>query len=253
MASALNTATKHKTLQLQAIPWKLEGSAFLLPVSAFPLPDQELERVRAFLQRLSEAITVKWRLSLEVFVQLAQLSLGDGAKRFSSHGPKWQPEMGLGVWPGREAPALWTKEDFVNLGPGERPRRVTYHVFRIAAAPARGEARDVMLGLGTVVQVMTKDDSQTLLRLARELLLPTIKEPAFRSFPYYAPLLDRSSLMGTTGQQLLSWFCGSSVYIRESFEDTGILIGSVQPLGPVLQELGGRAVGEPANSWQFDL
>lgn len=251
-AHSVNTASKGKTLQLQEIPWKHEGTALLLPVSGFPIPEPELARIREFLQGLSDRVIAKSRLSLEIFVQLAQLSLADGARRFSAHAPNWQPEMGLGVWPDREPPSLWAKEDFLNLGPGEKPRRVTYHVFRVTALPSRAEARDVMFGLGTVIQIMTRDDSPSLLRAAREVLLPMIKEPAFRSFSYYAPLLDRNSLTAATAQQVQAWFCGSSLYIRESFEDTAILIASLQPLDTVLSEMGGQPSGDSAGNWLFE-
>jgi hypothetical protein len=239
MATSPIQPFEKNSILLQAIPWKLDGDAFLLPVSGFPVPDAELTHLRTFLRNLSGAILRNQSLSLEVFVQVAQLSVGDGIARFSAHSREWKAKMGLGVWPDRQPPTIWTKEEFLELGPDERPRRLVHQLFRIGGTTdVRQSAHDCMLGIGVVMNIITRDETKALLEKGKAALFPHITDPSFRSFSYYLPLLDRNSLLAGNAQQLDNWLCGSSFYIRESFEDKGILIASRDRLKPVLDGLG---------------
>ena len=220
-----------------APPWE----ACLLPLSGFPMPVEEVERVRGLLQGFSRAAAARWKLAAEVFILVPQLVNGDAGSRLSKHGREWIPALGLGVWPDRGPPTVWTKEDFENLGFGDMPRTLMYQVFRVTTGPeARENARNVMLGAGTVIQMMTSAGSEALLQAGREVLLPPIQDPAFTSFPFYMPLLEGKSFAGAKAEQLDRWLCGATVYVRESAEDQAILIASREPLRPVLESLGGR-------------
>jgi hypothetical protein len=220
--------------------------AFLVPVSGFPMQDWEARRYRVLISRLTEMASRRWDLSVEVFVQFAQLSLGDAAARFSSHVREWVPTLGLGIWPDRTPPSLWTQDEFMDLGMSETPRKVSYKVLRVTTQKGRDEAPEAMLGLGTIVQIMVPRARNVFLTNTRIVFLPTIKEPMFRKSAFYLPLIDRGTLEKAVDNDLLTWLCGGAVYIRESTEDSALLILSREPLAPVLHELGGKFVSESA-------
>src|SRR5258708_1320153 len=108
-------------------PWEL----FLLPISAFPTPEEEIELARKFFQRLTPMIENEWKLPMEIFIQSTQAHVGDGATRLFDHGSEWKTKLGLGVWPDRLPPTLWRREDFQNLDVGEMPRRLMYSTLRV--------------------------------------------------------------------------------------------------------------------------
>jgi hypothetical protein len=95
------------------------------------------------------------------------------------------------------------------------------------------------------MNILTRDDTKTLLEKSKAALFPPITDPSFRSFSYYLPLLDRNSLLAGNPQQLEGWFCGSSLYIRESFEDKGVLIAAREKLKPILDGLGDLSQAGP--------
>lgn len=241
------------SVQLAAAPQPAE--AYTLPVSGFPMPALEVERAGHFLAALSAAMTEEWTASVEVFIQFNQLHLADGARRFGSNAPNWRPKLGLGVWPDRDPPTLWTTEEFQKLQPGEKMRPMNYKVFQIRAPGGMpGQARDAMLGLGTVVEIVTAGGSEALLDQTRKRFLPHIKEPAFRNYKFYIPLLDRKSVEAANiagNGQLEDWLCGAAAYIRESAEDRAILIVSLRPLAPVFARLSGRLEQSPQPEWRF--
>jgi hypothetical protein len=233
-----------------ALPWE----CFLLPVSAFPLQDEEVSTAGTFLKDITSEVSARWQLASEVCVQVEQSDETEYRLLHAKHAAKWIPEVGLGVWPDREPPAVWTKEEFMNVAPGEKLRPMMYQVLRITTSQeARQQARDLMLKYGPALEIMTSDDSDTFLKKTTALLLPPIKDPSYTCFPFYVPLLEVKSLIGASPEQLEAWFCGASLYIRESFEDKGILIVSREPFGPILEKLGGRFEQKPEPHWEIPV
>jgi len=238
-------------VRLNGMPLQPPLQAFLVPISAFPVPDPELATLTTFLRTLTAAAAREWDLSSEVFVQLEQLKVGGARALFSEHAPEWIPEVGLGVWPDRDPPAIWTREEFKNAVPGERLRPLMYQVFRVGTSPAsRERAREIMLGCGPVLQIMAVDCDR-FFRETSALFLSRIKHRSYRSFPFYVPLLEKKTLETAKPDQLEAWFCSATVYIRQSFEDKAIVIASREPLTPILEELGGRFEKKPEPVWRI--
>jgi hypothetical protein len=161
-----------------------------------------------------------------VFLQVNHLGKA-GSARLVERTREWMPEMGLGVWPDRDPPTLWTHADFADLGPGERIRPLMYQVMPIAGAgPNKRMALGVMLGVGAALEIVMPDDGEAFFEQSKALLVPPIKERALLSFSIYIPLFERKSCESAAPEQLDSWFCGASAYMRESVEDNGVLIVS---------------------------
>ncbi len=238
-------------LSLETLEAPAEWEAFRLPVSGFPLPEEEASALRRFWQSLSGAAVKAWKLSTGVFLQFAQLQTGDVWRRLSDHGREWKPEIGLGVWPDRPAPHLWTEKEFLDLVPGSSPV-LMYQVFRVTTQ-AQAQARDVMLGFGTVMEVLSAEPAESFLKRGMDVFLPGIEDPMFRVYPFYVPLLEAGTLRKAKTADLEKWFCGATIYLRESVEDGAVVIASRQPLGPILRQLGGKAgSGTTAPAvWEF--
>jgi hypothetical protein len=218
-------------------PWE----CYLLPVSEFPLKDEELPAVTKLILNLTEELAAQKHLSSEVFVQVEQSDETDYRRLFAVHARDWIPEVGLGVWPDREPPAVWTPEEFMNAAPTGTLRPLFYQVLRITTSPkARREARDLMIKYGPALEIMTSDETDTFLEKARRLLLPPITDPSYTCYPFYVPLLEVKSLTAASAEQLTEWFCGASLYLRESFEDTGVLIASSIPMKEILGRAGAQ-------------
>ncbi|HUA20141.1 MAG TPA: hypothetical protein VMB25_15440 [Bryobacteraceae bacterium] len=225
-------------------PWQ----SAVLPLSSFPTPVEELGPVRAFVGELVRRLAAS-APTVETFIQFESLHLADGASHVSRNGRQWMPMMGLGVWPDREPPKIWTVEEFQELVPGEKPRPLMNIALRVTGArEARHQARDVLVGRGTIIQLFANLDSEKLLANARELLLPPIQDPSFKAFPFYIPLLEAKSVSGASSHQLDAWSCGAHTYIRESVEDHGVLIVS-KSLEEALRGLGAKLSETEPREW----
>jgi hypothetical protein len=221
-------------------------------VPAFPIPKQNLTVFTNFLGNLTAAAAEVWKLRSELFIQLEQLHEAASRSLFSEHAREWIPEVGLGVWPDRDPPAGWTREEFMNAGPEERLRPLMYQVFRITTSlPTKDHARNLMLVFGPVLEILTSD-SEAFLSKTKAVLVSPIKDPSYACYPFYVPLLEGKTLTAATGEQLEAWLSAATIYIRESFEDQGILIASREPLTRILKELGGEFEERPA-AWRIPI
>ena len=231
----------------RSAPW----DAVFLPVAEFPIPQQKMPPFRKFWSACDRAFLKGGKLTPEVFLQTNHLGkIGSG--RLVRHAREWMPQVGLGVWPDQKPPALPTAADIQDLGPGEKPRPMMYQVMHISGeAATRRMALAAMLGTGVALEIVTPAGGEDFLKRSRDLLLPPIKEPGFRNYPFYVPIIDPPSLQGATAEQLDRWFCGASAYIRECVEHKGILIVSRNPLMPLLKQLGGEFLQEPEPHWQI--
>lgn len=248
---AAHTQSNDTLICMTPLPSARPYEAYILPVSQFPVPELERLALRDFLDALSAVMRQTFRLRSEIFLQLNQLRLDGGPRILEQHAAEWMPLGGLGVWPDRESTRVWKPEDFMNLGVADTLRPSTYQVFRITKSPQIAvSARNLMLGRGTVVEILTSDSIDSFLKKTAETLFPSIKETSLRGFRFFVPLFERKSLGAASAAELDLWFCGASVYVRESVEDKGVLIASREPLGQVFERLGANFVDKPEPHWR---
>ena len=219
------TPARRKELALQTISVPEPWTAAVIPVSGFPVPEDERFRLRESLAEWCAEVAGKNKLTASTWLQMNHMHLDQGAPKLSANGRTWLPMTGLGVWPDREPPRLWTKADFLDREYGQPLPPLMHTVFHISGgAEASNHARDVMIGSGTVVHVLLEGDAGQYHEAMRELLLPPITEEALRGHPFYMPLLETRSLRNVTVDVLDAWMGAARVYVRESVEDRGVLI-----------------------------
>ncbi len=235
MAAFVNLNQTH--IRLSSLGLKDPWSGFLLHLSGFPTAEAELIPAREFVRNVAALLVKREGGFVETFVQFTQLHLGDGAKRLSSRGREWLPRMGLGVWPDRDPPHSWSIEELRDILPGEKVRPLMDIALRVTAPAKQDEARDAMLGIGTVLQFIVPD-REGFIKAARDLLLPPITDPSYTSFAFYVPLLQGASIRNATAGQLESWMCGARAFLRESPEDEGILLVARGPMDDIVLQSG---------------
>lgn len=173
-------------------------------------------------------------------IQYNQLNRGNASSIMSANFMAWGIDSGLGYWPEREPPVLWTEEDFTELDIGEMPRPLMHQIFGInKGLPAIREAFRLLLGLGPMVFTLSEDSVPKVKERATALFRPLIEEPALRMFAYYYPLLCAATFASENADRLDEWTCGIHFFLRESPEEKGIFIASRRPLDRVWQASGG--------------
>jgi len=235
-----------------AAPWEV----IVAPTGEYPMAPGDAERLNGFVDAALDHLCRPEDLQEETFIQLAQAHHEDGPARISGNGRTWLPSIGLGVWPDREPPKLWTEDDFKGLDAGEQVRTLMYQTLRVTGeAEARAHARRTMLGLGCALTFgLPPAAADGFKERRRAELLTPITDTTFTCFPEYVPLLEAKSFRDTPLETLDRWMCGAAVYVRESAEDNGLLIAARQPLAPVLQALGAKAAESPgAAKWSLPI
>jgi hypothetical protein len=206
-----------------------------------PVADDDRALLRKIFEPfLAEALKEYAGFHAHGLIQYNQLNRGNAASIMSAHFMAWGIDSGLGYWPEREPPALWSEEDFTELDIGEMPRPLMHQVFGInKGLPAIQEAFRLLLGLGPMVFTLSEDSVPKVKERATALFRPLIEEPALRMFAYYYPLLCAATFASENADRLDEWTCGIHFFLRESPEEKGIFIASRRPLDRVWQAAGG--------------
>lgn len=225
------------------------AEAVLIPFSAFPPSPHEREVRVDFMQRLVAALRSRWSLDSEMFLYIPRLNRGGGNAMLAAHAQQWSPKQGLGVWPNRESPKLWTKEEFMALNAGDQLRPLMDTVFHITRKAAQREVAESLRGLGAMLEFLLPAGDTEFFKRSKTLLSPMLKEPAFQVFKLQVPLLDAAAIGGAAFDQLSRWLCGARAYIWESEEDHGTVVLSLAPLAAILESLGARRLAEAPGEW----
>lgn len=239
-------------LSLRSLPgtgeWHLYLAGYPGPL---PLASRECGQLREWFARCLSGFLAEYPgFHAFALLQYNQLNLGGASQIASTHFGAWAIDSGLGYWPEREPPRLWTREDFTDLDLGETPRPLMHQVFGInKGLPAIQEAFRLLLGLGPMVFTLSEDSVQKVKERATAMFKPLIQEPALRLFAYCFPLLCAATFSPENQEKLAAWACGIHFFLRESPEEKGIFIASRRPLDRVWQATG--AVQSQPGVWTW--
>ncbi|AEU36270.1 hypothetical protein [Granulicella mallensis] len=222
-------------LVLKGTPGGYEHWFVPCPIGARP---DSYDALREFLETLVLHLVRDFGCSHESFIGLgrnvdrsASLLLGDNARH-------WHPQTGLGVWANRPAPRMLRGADVEDLDPENLPQVMPIQLRVQSEGTARLHAMTTMLGTGCGLQLVSRMEGKRMLRSLQEYHLSLITDRIYRIFPWYVPLLENTSIAEPISQTTLDAIQGITLYIRESPEDGGVLLLSMEPLRGTLEALG---------------
>src|SRR5579884_1417616 len=143
---------KKEALRVSSPPAPGPFDAALVETGRFPDHEETPEFVRNELRPWLRKLAHEHSLQPAAWIQGADLHEGNAADLVRKHGAQWIPETGLGVWPDREPPRLWSAEDFHELDPGQKIRPMMYTVFHVSGGTEASEhALSTLAGSGTLI------------------------------------------------------------------------------------------------------
>jgi hypothetical protein len=200
-----------------------EGWCACILEAEYPMESERAQAYRNQVQSLLDASDVfAPPRRQQVLLQFDRLRPGEDVALLRQNARVWLPDIGLGVWPHRDPPRLWSHEEFIDT-PMEKLRPIMHRILRVDPDPAATRsAWETMLGLG-IIRIASQD-LDAFYRRVTDCCLARIDEPSFESFPFYLPLLEARTLAELSPDELLSWLGGADAYTRESSEDGGLLL-----------------------------
>ena len=229
-------------LALKLLSREAGRHVWLLPYAGRPF-HQPIDQPGAHPDRLAAwlhvATTLARRLStagrLDLFIELSRLNY-EGTKKISPNGAAWMPAPGLGIWPQGRPPHFLTTEDVYEMDP-ESPYEAPFHPsLRVGEAKGLPSCWDALLGYGGLVALFQELTIEQYVAKSREVFVPMIDEAAFHAYPEYLPLLD-AKVAQADPAAIREWLCGAKAYLRDSPQDEGLLIVSLEPIDAIFSDL----------------
>lgn len=223
------------------------GSIYLyhISLSAFPIPDADLARLKILLNKLTTTLVEKYRVKPEYFVQMNTVLKGEWLDLLTEYANFWRIMTGLGIRLDRRQGGLSKPVDLL-LKPPDSPSKNTELIYyirkdelfdRFFPGKKWPTGIEVYLGCGGVI-VYLAPDGENFLDRAREFYLPLLS-PADKNLEFYIPLIDMEDFDRVSEECLRVWFNLFDICIMETRQDPGIFIASRHDLDDLLMNLRG--------------
>lgn len=162
---------------------------------------------------------------LAVCLEVNAMPIRSSSEILRSNAALWLPVTGLGIYPDRPTPRLWTEDDFLDREYGEKlPLLMNSVVVLEGGQEAALDAIPALLGSGSLSFLGASGAAEALLDELTEQYGATITEPALTGMPFYVPLLSLAMLPGATADAMRDWLGSADLYLRELPEDKGVLL-----------------------------
>ena len=211
-----------------------------IPLPGAPLDEQELERLRHFVDELVKALSSAKSFAPQYFVRMRRLDKEPWSDRMSANSQFWRVKVGLGIHPGKPLPAPPSLKDVFSTKVMVLPELV----YKIDTNPYVDtflpnceipSPTNIYLGCGGC-EVFLAANPPEFLADARRLFAEKL-DPAYASLPFCVPLLGLQDFVGASRDTIRLWFGLFEVFIAEVRDDPGLLIASREPITQPLADL----------------
>ncbi len=200
-------------------PWV----ALFVDTGAYPLAEEPLRWLQSAVAALLESCPPTDELA--VCLEVNALPIRSSSEVLRSNAAQWLPITGLGIYPDRTSPRLWTEDDFLDREYGDPlpPLMNSVVVLEGEQKSVRDAVRS-MLGSGALSFLGASGSAEALLEDLGERYAANITEPALTGMPFYVPLLSLPMLPTATAGDMREWLGSANLYLRELPEQQGILL-----------------------------
>jgi hypothetical protein len=222
-------ALEERKLRIDRIAAPKPWSACLIPMNELPVAKEERT---AFIKTMLGVVTIlrnncphRELTQRSVWLQIDELHKDNAVREIGHNARRWHPKGGLGVYPTSELPRYWTKEDFTDRD-YDSPVPVFIHYVEHLNTDEDGatHAVSLMTGTGGLIQTLHRKTADAVCKSWFDTIQPMIQEEGLAAYPLYIPLLTSKDITDLAAEMLDLWMGEVDVYIRESYEDNGILI-----------------------------
>ncbi len=224
---------------IRQLPREHQFYSYLLGGIMYPLKGDDRTIYLELLAKLLAVLDARFPCTRETLLHFWMMHFDAASKQLSKNGRDWQPLFGLGVWPHKPPPAVWTVDEFEATVPGDFPRPPVVMLVRLKGPPAGVANVPALLGgRGALLFAGIAGDSEPHYRACEDYFQTFIHEPLQKAYPFHFPLFDGSTLQATSAEVAGILLGRVRYYLRESAEDKGLLAIAPEPLDAVFRELG---------------
>jgi hypothetical protein len=215
------------------------GNVYFIPVSGFPIPDEERKSIKGFLVELRKRYANLVESGLFSCLGILDKVLEfEALEKLGHHLFDWPTQGAIALLPDRPPPKFPTRDEVMSWKEKGVPLShdlmpmITY----ITKKEAIPEAYDELFGCGGTIFYTSTHNEQKLFAKTKEIFGYRITNQILQ-FMNCLPVLGINALLDATDYQFRALYSAVGLYIGESMQDAGVVIISDKKLDAEISEL----------------
>ena len=216
------------------------GHVYYLPVSFFPIPSRERDRLNHFLAELCRHYAQLVEGSLSSYLSISNSVVkNEVLRQLVANMFDWRPRQMLALTPNQPPPQLPSEQEMNHLQQDfsiEKIHEMLPMMTFISRKSAVQSAYQTLFGAGGSCFYVSPLKEREFVRTMREVFGYRIEDPIFQALGCL-PHFKMEILLEATGRQFEALYSVVDLYIGESLPDGGLVITSKVCLDQTLAEL----------------
>jgi hypothetical protein len=216
------------------------GNVYYIPVTSFPIPSRERNRLNRFLTEL--CVQYAKLVDRPLFCYLAilhSIMKQEVLRQVVVNMFDWRPKQALAFMPHLPPPHSPSQEEINSVQKDfslDKIHEMLPMMTLISRKDAVKPAYDTLLGAGGSTFYLSPLDEKKFLRMTREVFGHRIEDPIYRSLDCL-PFFGMNALLNATEAQFKALYSVVNLYIGENIHDGGLIITSNVNLDKTLASL----------------
>jgi hypothetical protein len=213
------------------------GNVYFIPVSRFPIPDNERKSTKCFLNELKKRYTDMAESNLCSYLGILNKVIEfEILEKVGCHLFDWQSRVAMALFPGQPLPRIPTREEVMSWEEMPSGDELIPMITYIARRDAVVEAHEELFGCGGTIFYASTHQEQKLFAKTKEVFGYKISSQHLQ-FMDCLPVLEIDALLEATSNQFKALYSTINLYIGESMRDAGIVIISDKNLDREIADL----------------
>jgi hypothetical protein len=213
------------------------GHVYFVPVSKFPIPNNERTSIRHFLIELWERYLKSVESDLISCLGILNKALEfEVLETVCDHVFDWRSKVAIALFPNQPPPHVPTREEIMSWKEAVSGHDVIPMITYITKSDVVREAHKKLFGCGGTILYISPHEKEKFFAKTKEIFGYKLTKQCFQ-FMDCLPVLEIGVLLEATNNQFRALYSAIGLYIAESMRDGGIVIISDRKLDREIADL----------------
>ena len=213
------------------------GNVYFIPVTDFPIPELERERIKCFLSELkSQFIQLAGGSQFSLLGILNSVLEFEVLEKVGVNAFDWRPQIAMALFPDQPPPHLPGRAEATSWQNGFPVHEVMPMITYITKKDAVLQAYEELFGCGGTLLYLSLLNVDRFFEKTKEVFGYKITDQCFQLINCL-PAFRLDTLLNATDRQFQALYSMTDLFISESIQDGGVIITASKSLDKVISNL----------------